>query len=96
MDERLTSKLVRAKDLGPNVFEEIRFFNDESIQAAVEKAVKNAKKKSVVLKVDVDGDGELSAVLAARPNENWTIGAVFKYDFTDKSYSGGAQIAFEW
>ena len=95
MDSRLSSKMVPVPGR-TNLFEEIRFFNDESIQKAIDKAVRGTKKKSVVLKADIDGDGELSAVLVARPNEHWTIGGVFKYDFTDKSYSGGAQIAYEW
>jgi hypothetical protein len=94
MDKRLGSKMVK---LGSgNLYEEVRFFNDAAIQKAVDDALKDVKVKSVVLKADVDGTGELSAVLAARPNEHWTIGAVFNYDFSDKTYSGGAQVAFEW
>lgn len=96
MDSRLTSKLVRANSLGPNVYEEVRFFSDEKIQKAIDKAVEKSQERSVILKVDVDGSGEVKAVLAARPFESWTIAAVFGYDFTDKSYSGGAEIAFEW
>jgi hypothetical protein len=95
MDDRLSKKLVKAS-YGPNVYEEVRFFNNDVIQKAVDEALKNAKRDSVMLKADINGDGELSAVVAARPGDHWTIAGVFKYDFTDKSYSGGAQIVFEW
>jgi 2-phospho-L-lactate guanylyltransferase (CobY/MobA/RfbA family) len=95
MDDRLSRKMLPVRGTA-NQFEEVRFFNNESIQKAIDNAVKDVRVDSVLLKADVDGDGDLSAVLVARPGEHWTVGAVFKYDFTDKSYSGGAQVVFEW
>lgn len=93
MDTRLKKKLVPVSGTA-NMYEEVRYFGDESIQKAIDAAVSKAKKNSVVLKADVKGTGEVSAVLVARPNEHWTIAGVFEYDFTDKTYSGGAEIAF--
>ena len=93
MDPKLSSKMVPVQS---NMFEEVRFFSDESIQKNIDNALKGVPYHSVILKADVDGSGKAKAVLAARPGEHWTIAGVFEYDFSDKTFSGGAEVAFEW
>lgn len=94
MDDRLSKTMV---PVGGNLHEEVRFFTDAKIQGAIDNALKSVSsdKKGVVLKVDVDGHGA-KAVLAARPGEHWTIGLISEYDWSNKDFSGGAQVVFEW
>ena len=94
MDQRLSKKMV---PLGGNLYEEIRFFSNEKIQSAIDGALENVSqnKKGVVLRVDADGEG-VKTVIAAKPNENWTIGVIAEYDWGTKDYAAGAQVVFEW
>jgi len=89
----LVKKMV---PLGSGLTQEVRLFSDSTIAKHVADALSTISpdKKGAVLNVRVD-EHKTVAVMAARLNDNWSMGLVAERTHAG-DFTGGAQVAFEW
>jgi len=93
----LTDMLVKKTiPMGGGVLQEVRLFSDSTIQKHINDALAAVPpdKRGAILNVRLD-ENKTAAVMAARLNDNWSMGLVVERTHAG-DFSGGAQVAFEW
>ena len=91
MHSMLEKRLV---PLGGGTFQEKRFFSDSIIQAQDEKALENVEGDGAVLVVRLNNE-TIGASLAARLNDQWSVGIIVERKHTGE-FSAGAKVVFDW
>ncbi len=92
MDPRLSERDV---PLPGFAFQRQRFFTDAAIDSAIDSALGRVEsgKRAVILRGKVDEEG-VALVLAFRPNNIWTVGAIFEYK-KGGSWGAGFEVKAE-
>ena len=80
--------------MGAGMYQEVRMFSDSAIQNQISEALKGVHGDGAVLDVRLDKD-KVAAVMAARLNDQWSIGLVVERQHTGE-LSGAAKVVFDW
>jgi hypothetical protein len=91
MHEMLEKKFIPQ---GSGLVLEKRIFSDMAIQGQIDQALKGVEGKGAVLDVRLDNN-RVAAVMAARLNDQWSMGLVVEREHTG-DLSAGAKVVFDW
>jgi len=96
MDPRLHKVLMPF----PAGVQEVRRFNNLSIQSQVDDVLAGLETRSAILEVDVEkspdsDETEVRAILAAKLNGYWSIGMFGEYR-NRNDYQGGVRVLLDW
>jgi hypothetical protein len=80
--------------MGGGMFVEKRLFSDTMIQSHIDEALQSVEGDGAVLDVRLN-DQKVAAVMAARLNDQWSIGLVVEREHTGE-FSAGAKVVFDW
>jgi hypothetical protein len=98
MDPRL-HKLIMPRTDGRPGTQEVRRFNDLSMQSVIDDALARVEENSAIVEVNVEKQGEgrpqVEAILAAKLGGHWSIGGSLGYVDRDH-WSAGGKVVFSW
>jgi hypothetical protein len=80
--------------MGAGMYQEVRRFNDAAIQEHINSALESVTGDGAVLDVRLDNN-RVAAVMAARLNDQWSMGLVVEREHTGE-LSAGAKVVFDW
>ena len=84
----------RLLPMGGGMYQERRLFSDAVIQGHIDDALQSVEGEGAVLDVRLDNN-KVAAVMAARLNNQWSIGLVVEREHTGE-FSAGAKVVFDW